>query len=53
MPTAGINPDPNERPIVTIGDDLNFLTRLMPDENSGYNVENVFRYMLKQQQALV
>ena len=53
MPTAGINPDPNERPIVTIGDDLNFLPRLMPDENSGYNVENVFRYMLEQQQALV
>lgn len=47
MATAGVNPDPNEPKIVTIGDDLSFLRHLMPDENSGYDVEDVFRYMLR------
>jgi NAD(P)H-dependent flavin oxidoreductase YrpB (nitropropane dioxygenase family) len=46
MAAAGLNPDPTEPPIVTLGDDLSFLTHLMSDENSGYDVEDVFRYML-------
>jgi len=45
MATADVNPDPAEPKIVTIGDDLSFLPRLMRDENSGYDVEDVFRYM--------
>lgn len=45
MATAGVNPDPSEPQIVTIGDDLSFLPHLMRDENSGYDVEDVFRYM--------
>lgn len=46
MATAGLNPDPNEPPIVTSGDDLSSLPHLMSDENSGYSVEDVFRYLL-------
>lgn len=47
--TAGLNANPNEPPIVTLGDDLDSLHHLMPDENSGYSVGDVFRYLLGQQ----
>lgn len=46
MTAAGLNYDQNEPPIVTLGDDLSFLSNLMSDENAGYDTEDVFRYIL-------
>jgi hypothetical protein len=47
LATAGLGCDlEKELPIVTLGDDVGFLRRLMADENSSYTAREVVKYLI-------
>lgn len=41
-----LNNGTTEPPVVTLGQNLDFLKHLMSDENSGYSIQDVFDYLL-------
>ncbi len=45
MIAAGIGP-PHEKAIITLGDDVSFLTSLMKDENDSYTIDDAIAYLL-------
>ena len=48
LSTCGMNSDPNEPAVVTLGDNCDFLRLLMKDENDFYNVADAIKYLLSQ-----
>lgn len=44
--TAGMNPSSVEPPVVTIGDDVSFLRKLMVNEDDSYGASDAIKYLL-------
>ena len=44
--TAGMNPSSVEPPVVTIGDDVSFLRKLMANEDDSYGASDAIKYLL-------
>lgn len=47
MATAGINPDPHEPAIVTLGDDLEFIRHLVGNIGGSFSAKDAMNYLLR------